>query len=90
VLELPIGGRVGVPQAIRAAVLNITVTESTATGFVTVYPCDQSRPTASTLNFNVGTTVANLTVATTSKDGKVCIYTQRPTQLVVDLSGYHT
>jgi len=71
-------------------VLNITVTESTATGFVTVYPCDQSRPTASTLNFNVGTTVANLTVATTSKDGKVCIYTQRPTQLVVDLSGYHT
>jgi hypothetical protein len=90
VLELPIGGRVGVPPAIRAAVLNITVTESSGSGFVTVYPCDQSRPTASTLNFSAGTTVANLTVATTTKDGKVCIYTQRPTHLVVDLSGYHT
>ena len=70
--------------------MNITVTEPTAAGFVTVYPCDQTRPTASTLNYGVGTTVANLTVATTTKDGKVCIYTQRPTQLVVDLSGYHT
>jgi hypothetical protein len=90
VLQVPIGGRVGVPPAIRAAVLNITVTESTGSGFVTVYPCDQARPTASTLNFNAGTTVANLTVASTTKDGKVCIYTQRPTHLVVDLSGYHT
>src|SRR4051812_4182211 len=90
VLEVAIGSRVGVPAAIRAAVLNITVTGATASGFVTVYPCDQSRPTASTLNFNVGQTVANLTVASTTKDGKVCVYTQRSTNLVVDLSGYHT
>ncbi|MEP7204209.1 MAG: hypothetical protein ABI894_16475 [Ilumatobacteraceae bacterium] len=90
VIELPIGGRVGVPTAIRAVVLNITVTEATGTGFVTVYPCSATRPVASTLNYGVGTTVANLAVATTTADGKVCIYTQRPTHLVVDLSGYHT
>ena len=90
VLELPIGGRLGVPTKIRAAVLNITVTEATAPGFVTVYPCDGTRPVASTLNYGKGTTVANLAVASTTVDGKVCIYTQTPTQLVVDLSGYHT
>ena len=90
VLELPIGGRVAVPTAIRAVVLNITVTEATGVGFVTVYPCSATRPVASTLNYGVGTTVANLAVATTTADGKVCIYTQRPTHLVVDLSGYHT
>ena len=90
VLELQIGGRLGVPTAIRAAVLNITVTESTAPGFVTVYPCGGTRPVASTLNYGLGTTVANLAVATTTADGKVCIYTQRATHLVVDLSGYHT
>jgi hypothetical protein len=90
VLELPIGGRLGVPQAIRAAVLNITVTESLGTGFVTVYPCGTPRPLASTLNYGRGNTVANLAVATTSPDGKVCIYTQRAVHLIVDLSGYHT
>ncbi len=90
VLELPIGGRVGVPSSIRAAVLNITVTEATGPGFVTVFPCGGTRPVASTLNYGLGSTVANLAVAPTSKDGKVCIYTQTATHLVVDLSGYHT
>jgi hypothetical protein len=90
VLELPIGGRLGVPTGIRAAILNITVTEATGPGFITVYPCGTSRPIASTLNYGLGSTVANLAVATTSADGKVCIYTQTATQLIVDLSGYHT
>jgi hypothetical protein len=89
-LELTIGGRVGVPTAIKAAVLNVTVTEATGPGFLTVYPCDASRPIASTLNYDRGTTVANLTIASTTKDGKVCIYTQSPAQVIVDLSGYHT
>jgi hypothetical protein len=89
VLELRIGGRLGIPTTIRAAVLNVTVTEATAPGFVTLYPCGGTRPIASTLNYGKGTTVANLAVAPTTKDGKVCIYTQTPTQVVVDLSGYH-
>ena len=90
VLELQVGGRVGIPTSIRAAVLNITVTQTGAPGFITVYPCGGTRPIASTLNYGSGTTVANLAVATTTTDGKVCIYTQTATHLVVDLSGYHT
>jgi hypothetical protein len=90
VLELTVGGRVGVPTAIKAAVLNITVTEATGPGYLTVYPCDAARPNASTLNYDRGTTVANLTIASTTKDGKVCIYTQTPAHVLVDLSGYHT
>ena len=90
VLELQIGGRVGVPVSIRAAILNITVTEPAAAGFLTVFPCGGTRPIASTLNYGRGTTIANLAVATTTTDGKVCIYTQTATHLVVDLSGYHT
>jgi hypothetical protein len=90
VLELQIGERLGVPTAIRAAMLNITVTEASAPGFITVYPCGAARPVASTINYVPGTTVANLAIATTSLDGKVCIYTQTATHLVVDVSGYHT
>jgi hypothetical protein len=90
VFELQIGGRIGIPKAIRAAALNITVTEATGPGFITIYPCGAVRPIASTLNYGKGTTVANLAVATTTTDGKVCIYTQTSADIVVDLSGYHT
>ena len=78
-------------QAIRAAVLNITVTESLATGFVTVYPCDTPRPLASTLNYGHRQHRRQPGHRHDDRqDGKVCIYTQRPTHLIVDLSGYHT
>ena len=90
VLELQIGGRLGVPATIRAAVLNITVTDTGSAGFITVYPCDGVRPVAPTLTYDAGATVANFAVAATSVDGRVCIYAQRATDLVVDLSGYHT
>ena len=60
-----------------------------APGCVWLFPGGGPRPAASTLNYGKGTTVANLAVAPTTKDGKVCIYTQTATHLVVDLSGYH-
>jgi hypothetical protein len=90
VLQLQVGGRLGIPASIKAAVLNITVTDATAAGFITVYACSGGRPLASTLNYGVGTTVANLAIAPTTSDGQVCIYTQTATNLIVDVSGYHT
>lgn len=90
VLQLQIGGRLGIPISIKAAVLNITVTDATAPGFITVFPCNGGRPVASTLNYGLGTTVANLAIAPTTSDGQVCIYNQSATNLVVDVSGYHT
>jgi hypothetical protein len=90
VLELPIGGRIGMPKVMRAVLLNVTVTNATGPGFLTLYPCGGTRPVASTLNYSKGTTVANLAVAPTTTDGKVCIYTQTATDLIVDVSGYHT
>ena len=90
ILQLQVGGRLGIPTAIKAAVLNITVTDATAPGFLTVFACDGGRPLASTLNYGLGTTVANMAIAPTTTNGQVCIYTQTSTNLVVDVSGYHT
>jgi hypothetical protein len=90
VLELAVSGRLGIPAGIRAVVLNVTVTEPESDGFVTVYPCGGARPATSSLNYAKGQTVSNLVVVGASAEGRVCVYTQRPTQVVVDLSGYHT
>jgi hypothetical protein len=71
-----------------AAALNITATDANG-GFVTVYPCDQPRPTASSLNLTPGLTAANLVLTKLSRSGTVCIYTDQGTHLIADLQGFY-
>ena len=88
VTALPVVGRGGVAVDAVAVVLNVTVTESVAAGFVTVFPCGSDRPTASSLNFVAGSTVANAVVVKVGVGGQVCLFTQSATHLVVDVNGY--
>ncbi len=67
--------------------LTLTITEPTAAGFATVYPCGQIPPVASNINFGAGQTVANAVVATPDLQGRICVHTLVPTHVVVDVSG---
>jgi len=86
--NVQVTGRAGVPSDAAAAVLNITVTEPSAPGYATVYPCGSEPPTASNLNYVSGLTVPNLVVSKIGVGGNVCIYTQSGTHLVADVAGY--
>ncbi|MEY2415871.1 MAG: hypothetical protein QOH53_1205, partial [Ilumatobacteraceae bacterium] len=88
VSELTVAGRGGVPANAATVVLNVTVTEPTAAGFITVYPCGISTPLASNLNYGIGTTVAIAAVVQVGSNGKVCLFNSGATQLVVDVNGY--
>lgn len=85
-LDLPNGT---VPAQTTALVINLTVTDPEAAGFVSVYPCDANRPWASALNHPEGDTVANLAVASYHAGEGLCLYTLATTHLVVDLAGYY-
>ncbi|HWL43868.1 MAG TPA: hypothetical protein VNQ73_13060 [Ilumatobacter sp.] len=86
--RLPLTGRVGLPDQMAAAVLNVTVTEPGAAGFVTVYPCGAPLPTASNLNYTSGQTVPNAVIAAPGERGAVCLFTKSATHLIVDVSGW--
>ena len=86
--ELPVTNRAGVPVQAATVVLNVTVIDSIAQGFVTVYPCGIARPLASSLNYAVGTTVANAVIVKVGADGKVCLFNTGSTELAVDVNGY--
>jgi hypothetical protein len=88
VLELVVGGIAGVPVDALAVVLNATVTNPAAAGFVTVWPCGAERPVASNLNYAKDQTVPNLVIAKLGSAGKVCFYSQQATDLVVDVAGF--
>ena len=90
VTEVQITGRAGVPTGAVAAVLNVTVTEAQGAGYVTVFPCGSTPPTASNLNYVLGSTVPNGVIAKIGAGGKVCLYANSATHLIVDVSGYFT
>ncbi|MCU1393798.1 MAG: hypothetical protein JWM34_2226 [Ilumatobacteraceae bacterium] len=69
-------------------VLNLTVTDPTAAGFATVYPCGAAPPLASNVNFDVGQTVPNAVIASPGDHASVCIITSVASHLVVDLEGW--
>lgn len=92
-VSLQITGRqeVDIPANASAVVLNVTVTEPTASGWLTVYPTGANpRPWVSNLNFVAGQTVPNLAVVALGDGGKVNILNASPgtSHLVVDVSGY--
>jgi len=88
VAPVQITGRASVPGDATSVVLNVTVTEAEASGFATVFPCGSPIPTASTINFIAGSTVANMAIAKIGDGGAVCVFSNVPTELVVDVDGY--
>jgi Repeat of unknown function (DUF5650) len=86
-IEFTVPGRAGLSATTKTAVLNITSTGSQAAGFLTVYPCGTPRPTASNVNYQAGTDIANTVITAVGTGGKVCVYTSSPTHIIADLNG---
>jgi len=96
-LRIPIAGRsvttidgatLAVPADAGAVALNIAAVRPDGPGFVTVWPCDAERPLAANANYRGGDVVSNGLVAPIGADGTVCLYTLRPSHIVVDVMGY--
>jgi LPXTG-site transpeptidase (sortase) family protein len=87
VLTVPVTAHPLVPDDATAAVLTVTVTDTAAQGFVTVWPAGEAQPLASNLNVDQpGTTVPNL-VTVRLGGGAVSIFIQPAAHVVVDVSG---
>ena len=90
-LDLQVTGRGGVPDAgVSSVVLNVTVTEPTATSFLTAWPAGMARPLASNLNYVAGQTVPNLVTVKVGEGGKVSLYNNVGTaHVVADVTGWY-
>jgi len=74
-------------SGVTAVSLNVTVTNTEAPGFVTVFACGTMEEVSS-VNFNgAGQTVANAVIAPVSANGTICFYALNATDLVVDING---
>jgi len=90
VTDLRVLGREGVPQSgVGAVALNVTVTDPTSSGYVTVWPTGSPQPVASNVNFRAGETAPNLVIVPVGAADQVSLFVfGAQSQLIVDVAGW--
>jgi hypothetical protein len=88
-----VGGTCGIPAGARAVAANVTVTQATATGHLTLFPGNLPPPAVSTLNFSIGQTRANNAVLSLATDGDgdirgLAVIPGGTVHVIVDVVGY--
>lgn len=85
-------GSCGVPSTATSVAINLTVTSTTATGSLTVYPAGTPVPATNTLSFSQGQTRANNAVSQLGAAGDLSIFCAMPsgstTEAIIDVVGY--
>ncbi|NNN20882.1 MAG: hypothetical protein HKL80_02610 [Acidimicrobiales bacterium] len=79
-----------IPSNATSVVMNITATNTTQPGYLTVYPTGSTRPVSSNLNFIAGETVPDLVEVGVGTNGDITIYNfMGSTDVLVDIEGYN-
>lgn len=77
-----------IPATAQAYSVNATVVPHGPLGFLTVFPCGQSLPLASTLNAIDGRVKAAAAIVPAGTNGGLCFFSTSDTELVLDINGY--
>jgi murein peptide amidase A len=78
--------RLGVGSA-RSVLLNVTAVRTLGGGFVNVWPCAETEPTASALSWSDPDTVATAVLARADSSGNICLRPSTGTHLLADVLG---
>ena len=91
-INVQVTGQGGVSATgVSAAAINVTVTEPTSSGYLTVWPAGIDRPLASNLNFSPGQTVPNMAIVKTEVAGQVSVFNSGPgtVHVIIDVAGWY-
>jgi hypothetical protein len=89
-LNFAVGGTCGVPASVKSVSLNVTATEPTAKGNLSVFAAGAPAPLVSSLNYAAGLTRANNAVTPLSASGQIAVHCapSGTTHVIVDVNGY--
>jgi PKD repeat protein len=88
-LDQPVTSVAFLPSDAAAVVLNVTVTNPTDDGYLTVFAAGSPRPATSNLNFTAGQTLAAQVYVPLGPNGDIDIYNHTGTaDVIVDIQGY--
>jgi IPT/TIG domain-containing protein/putative pyrroloquinoline-quinone binding quinoprotein len=89
--RFPIVGSCGIPPTAKALSINVTVTQPTVAGSITLYQGDTNSPSVESLDYGLGQTRANNAVVALGSQGDIAARCSQPSgsaHLIVDVNGY--
>ena len=89
-IEIPLLGRGGVPASgVGAVALNLTLTNATTGGSLTVWPAGTAMPVASAVEFLARATISRLSTVTLGSGGRIALHNDRgQVDLIADVEGW--
>ncbi len=87
-----ITGACNIPTTAKAISSNLTVTQGTTQGFLSIYPTGAPLPSSSTINFSAAQTRANSVILALGHGGAVTLRSGQPTgttHVILDVNGYY-
>jgi hypothetical protein len=76
-----------VPDGTTAVAVNLTSARTSNGGFLSAHPCDRTRRDVSSVNHAAGQARGAMAIVPLSAAGELCVYTESPGDVVVDLQG---
>ena len=91
-MQLAVTGVGEIPATgVSAVVVNITGTDATNAGYVTAWPAGGDKPDVSNVNLDgPGSTRPNLAIVRLGTGGKLQLFSQTGTNIIVDVTGWFT
>jgi len=87
-----LAGRCGIPLMARSVAANVTLTDGTDAGEITLYPAEIPMPSTPSLSYPAYRTRADNTLLTLGPNGDITVHCDQPTgtvQLIIDVNGYY-
>jgi hypothetical protein len=79
----------GVPADASAVILSVAGVVTDGPGYLTVWPCGQTQPNASNVNFSgPGAVVPNSVISQVGTNGQVCIFNSTGMDVIADVNGF--
>jgi SpoIID/LytB domain protein len=88
IVHVPVAGRKQVPAGATGAALTVHALNAAAAGFVSVFPCTDTVPTVASLTTMPRVGVTNSVQIQLSAAGEVCVYTNVPMRVQIDVTGW--
>ncbi len=77
-------------SGVDSVLTNLTVTQTNAVGYLTIWPNGQAKPVVSSLNWDPGWTIPNAVTAKVGDSGKIKIYNNLgSTNVLADVAGWY-
>jgi len=88
--SVTVAGVGGIPTDADAVAMNITVTNTTGSSYLVVWPAGQPRPSTSSLNWSPGWTIPNAVTMKVGASGQISVYNAaQTTDVIIDVVGYY-